>query len=80
MSKAGIIALLGLLGVFLPFFGIPTVIKITLGVALSVFIFILALLVREERRWLLRALKGDHQADAYTENGTASYGEKITEA
>lgn len=80
MSKAGIIALLGLFSAFLPFLGIPTMTKLVLAVVSGLIIFALALLAREERRWLIRAVKGDHQTDAYTENGREGYGEKVTQA
>lgn len=80
MSKAGLIALLGALIALMPFLGIPTGAKVTLTVAFGVVVLALGFLVREERRWLLRALSGDHQTDAYTENGAQGYAQKIPEA
>jgi len=80
MSKAGLISLIGLLSIFLPFIGIPMGAKTILAVVFGVLILILGFLVREERRWLVRALKGDHQTDAYTENGAHAYGQSINEA
>lgn len=75
MSKAGLIALLGLLTAFLPFVGIPNAAKTVVAVILGLLIFALGFLIREERRWLLRSLKGEHRTDAYTENGARGYGE-----
>lgn len=69
MSKAGLISLLGFLSALLPFVGIPLGVKTVLAVVFGVLILALGFLVREERRWLLRARNGDHQTDAYTENG-----------
>ena len=69
MSKAGFIVLLGVIAIFLPFLGIPTVAKTVVAVGSGVLVAVLGLLVREERRWLLRALKGDHRTDTYSENG-----------
>lgn len=79
MSKAGFIALLGLITIFMPFLGIPNDVKVTLTVGGGVLILILGFLVREERRWFLRALKGDHQTDAYTENGAHGYAQQVSE-
>jgi len=75
MSKGGLITLLGFLLALMPFLGIPSVVKITLAVIFGVAIMALGFLVREEKRWLLRALSGDHQADAYTENSARVGGE-----
>ncbi|MEK7613571.1 MAG: hypothetical protein AAB439_01680 [Patescibacteria group bacterium] len=80
MSKAGLIALLGFVLAVMPFLGIPTGAKTLLSVVGGLLILALGFLVREERRWLMRALKGDHQTDAYTENGAQGYGQKISEA
>ena len=80
MSKAGLISLLGFILAAMPFIGIPVAIKITLTVLFGLLVLALGFLVREERRWLLRALKGDHQTDAYTENGAQGYGQKISGA
>ena len=73
MSKAGIITFLGFLSALLPFLGIPSVFKSILFVVFGLLIMGLGFLVREERRWLMRAIKGDHKKDAYTENGTQQY-------
>jgi len=78
MSKAGLIALLGLLSAALPFIGIPMSVKTALAVVFGLLILGLGFLVREERRWLLRAFQGDRQTDAYTENGAHEYGESIS--
>jgi len=72
MSKAGLIALLGLLLALMPFLGIPLAVKTPLTVLFGIIILVLGFLVREERRWLLRALRGDHQTDAYSESGLAA--------
>ncbi|MFQ5540955.1 MAG: hypothetical protein ACE5F4_01780 [Candidatus Paceibacteria bacterium] len=79
MSKAALIAFLGLLSALLPFVGIPTIAKTALAVLFGIGILILGFLVHEERRWLLRALKGDHQTNAYTENGSHAYGKSTEE-
>lgn len=68
MSKGGLVTLLGFVLALLPFLGIPLAVKTALAVVSGVVIMALGVLVREERRWLMRALSGDHQADAYTEN------------
>lgn len=80
MSKAGIIVLLGLLTAFMPFIGIPLAVKTPLTIALGLLTLVLGFLVREERRWLLRALRGDRQPDAYTESGAEQYGKEIPDA
>ncbi|XKT74514.1 MAG: hypothetical protein ACJKTH_00230 [Patescibacteria group bacterium UBA2163] len=80
MSKAGLIILFGLILTFLPFLGVPLVFKTTLAVVLGIATMGLGFLVREERRWLVRALKGDFQTDAYTENGAQAYEQTTTEA
>lgn len=80
MSKAGLIALLGFLLALMPFIGIPLVAKTVLTVVFGILILLLGFLVREERRWLLKALQGDQHTDSYTENGTRGYGESISEA
>lgn len=83
MSKGGLITFLGFLLALMPFLGVPSAIKITLSVAFGVVIMTLGFLVREEKKWLLRALNGDTQADAYTENSarveTAGYATKVSE-
>lgn len=73
MSKAGVIVLLGLILAALPFLGIPTLGKTTIAVIGGVLVMALGLLVREERRALMRALSGERQTDAYTENGAQHY-------
>ena len=72
MSKAGLIALLGFLSAVLPFLGIPSTFKTWAAVAFGVLIVLLGFLVREEKKWIIRALNGDHQKDAYTENGISN--------
>ena len=72
MSKGSSILVLGALLAFLPFTGFPTGFKIICAVLLGLTVSVLGFLVREERRWLVRALAGEHKTDAYTENG-ASY-------
>ena len=68
MSKGGLITLLGFILLILPFLGIPTAIKIAFTVVFALVVMALGFLVREEKKWMLRALNGDSQADAYTEN------------
>ena len=77
MSKAGLIVLLGLLSALLPFVGIPTTTKTVLAVIFGLVILALGFLVREEKKWIIRALEGDHQTDAYTENGAREYGQNL---
>lgn len=69
MSKGGLITLLGFSLALLPFLGIPLVVKTVLAVVFGLLVMALGFLVREERQWLMRAIRGDHAADAYTENG-----------
>lgn len=76
MSKAGLIAFLGLFSALMPFLGIPTTAKTTLTVVFGLLILALGFLVREEKKWIIRALKGDHKTDAYTENGANAYEQK----
>lgn len=73
MSKGGLITILGFALAVLPFLGIPLVVKTGLAVVFGLLVMALGFLVREERRWLMRALSGDHEADAYTENGAREY-------
>lgn len=79
MSKGSALVLLGLLSAFLPFTGFVPAIKIGLAVIFGFLIMGLGFLVRQERLWLLRSLKGEHKTDAYTENG-APYAATRTEA
>ena len=71
--------LLGLIAVALPFIGIPAAAKTVLLIVVGVATMILGLLVREERRLLIRALSGD-TTDAYTENGSTHYAEAVEKA
>lgn len=73
MSKAGLIALLGFVIVTVPFLGIPTAAKAIVLFVSGLLVMVLAFLVREERRLLMRALTGDHSTDAYTENSAKGY-------
>jgi hypothetical protein len=73
MSKAGLIALLGFITLAVPFLGIPTAMKTIILAVSGVLVIVLAFLVREERRLLMRALGGDHTTDAYTENSAKGY-------
>lgn len=72
MSKAGAIVVLGFVAAFLPFTGFPSGVKTVFMVLAGLLIMALGFLVRQERIWLTRALKGTHKTDAYTESG-ASY-------
>lgn len=76
MSKGGLITVLGFVLAVLPFLGIPFVVKTALAVVAGIMVMALGFLVREERRWLMRAVRGDHEADAYTENGAREYAKK----
>lgn len=68
MSKGGLITIFGFLLALMPFVGIPLAAKTILAVLCGVLVMFLGILVREERRLLMRALQGDAEADAYTEN------------
>jgi hypothetical protein len=68
MSKGTIIILIGLFTAFLPFTGFPTNIKTVLAILFGLSIMALGFLAREERGWLVRAIKGGHSTDSYTEN------------
>ena len=73
MSKAGLITLLGFIIIVVPLLGIPTAAKTVIIFLSAAITMALALLVREERRLLMRALSGDHTTDAYTENSAKGY-------
>jgi hypothetical protein len=72
MSKAAAIVILGFIVAFLPFTGFPNDVKTVFAVLAGFLIMALGFLARQERIWLMRALKGTHKTDAYTESG-ASY-------
>jgi 16S rRNA (cytidine1402-2'-O)-methyltransferase len=72
MSKGAAIILLGFLLAFLPFTGFPAAVKMIVAVLMGLSVMAIGFLVRQERVWLTRALKGEHKTDAYTEN-SASY-------
>ncbi len=78
MSKASAIVVLGFLTAFLPYTGFPGVVKTTLAVLFGLSIMALGFLARQERRWLFRAISGEHKTDAYTENG-APYAPHVNE-
>lgn len=63
--------ILGFCAAFLPFTGFPGGIKMFLGALLGLLIMGIGFLIRQERIWLLRALKGEHKTDAYAEHGTS---------
>lgn len=69
MSKAVIVAILGLVVILIPIDGLPDRVSTILTVLAGIAIFILGLLMRVERLWLLRSLQGGHKTDAYAENG-----------
>lgn len=68
MSKAVLTTLIGIVLVFLPFLGLPSVVKTSIAVLAGAIIIVLGLLMRVERLWLLRALRGGHKTDTYAEN------------
>jgi hypothetical protein len=72
MSKGGLMTSLGLVIIAVPFLGMPSLAKTIILLVSGVLIAFLGILIREERRWLLRALSGDSETDAYTENGLPS--------
>lgn len=75
MSKAVIVAVLGIVVMLLPFDGLPEVVTTWLTVILGAAVTILGLLMRFERLWLIRAMRGGHKTDAYAENGIPERGE-----
>lgn len=76
MSKGGLVTLFGFVLLVTPFLGIPMLAKTIVTIIGAVIIMLLGVLMREERRWLMRAISGDHEYDAYTENGTREYAAK----
>ena len=68
MSKGAIIVVIGILVAFLPFTGFPTGVKTVLAIILGLGVAGVGFLVRQERIWLLRLLKGQHSTNAYSEN------------
>lgn len=68
MSKGGLITILGFLLALMPFLGIPLAVKTVLTVLFGALVMFLGVLVREERRLMMRALRGDTATDAYTES------------
>lgn len=73
MSKAGLTILLGFVVFIVPFLGIPTEAKVAVSALCGLTIIVLGVLMREERRLLMRALQGEHSTDAYTENSAQAY-------
>jgi len=62
------IIVLGVLIAFVPFTGFPDSFKTTLAIVFGLAIAALGFLVRQERLWLLRSLRGEHATDGYAEN------------
>ncbi len=79
MSKAGAIIILGFVAAFLPFTGFPSGVKTFFMVLAGLLIMALGFLVRQERKWLMRALSGTHKTDAYTESGASYASTEVTE-
>lgn len=69
MSKAVIVLVLGVLVALIPFDGLPERVSTLLTVLLGAAIAVLGLLMRFERLWLIRSMRGGHRTDAYSENG-----------
>lgn len=69
MSKAVIVAILGIIVAFIPIDGLPDRVSTIITVLAGVSIAVLGILMRFERLWLIRARLGGHTTDAYTENG-----------
>ena len=68
MSKAVLVAILGVIVTLLPLSGLPSAfIKIAV-MAIGVALLVLGLLMRAERLWMVRALSGGHKTDTYAEN------------
>lgn len=72
MSKAGIIIILGFLVAFLPFTGFPSAFETTLSILFGLAVMLLGFLVRQERLWLFRSMKGGSKSDGYAESRPSS--------
>lgn len=70
MSKSVIVAILGVLVTLIPIDGLPERVSTILTVCAGATIAMLGILMRYERLWLVRSLRGGHRTDAYSENGT----------
>lgn len=68
MSKGAAIILLGLFTVFLPFTGFPEGFKTVLAIIFGLLTMALGFLVKQEREWLIRDIRGKRSADTYAEN------------
>ena len=74
MSKAVLVVVLGFLVALLPFDGLPDTVTTTLTVLLGFVIAGLGVLMRFERLWLIRSMRGGHKTDAYAESGMKDKG------
>lgn len=72
MSKAVIVAILGIIVALIPIDGLPDRVSTIITVLAGVSIAVLGVLMRFERLWLIRARLGGHTTDAYAENGAPS--------
>ena len=68
MSKGSLIILLAFLITFLPFTGFPTGVKTVFAIVFGLMTMALGFLVRQERIWLLSAIKGESKTDAHPES------------
>jgi predicted tellurium resistance membrane protein TerC len=69
VSKAVIVAILGIIVAFVPIDGLPDRVSTIITVLAGLSIAVLGVLMRFERLWLIRARLGGHTTDAYAENG-----------
>lgn len=76
MSKAVIVAILGIVVALIPIDGLPDRISTVLTVLAGLSIAVLGVLMRFERLWLIRARLGGHSTDAYAENGAPHISEE----
>lgn len=70
MSKAVIVAVLGIIVALTPIDGLPDVVTTIITVLSGAVIAVLGVLMRYERLWLIRSRSGGHKTDAYVENGS----------
>jgi uncharacterized membrane protein YqgA involved in biofilm formation len=69
VSKAVIVAILGMVVALIPIDGLPDRASTIITVLAGLSIVVLGILMRFERLWLIRARLGGHTTDAYAENG-----------
>jgi predicted tellurium resistance membrane protein TerC len=73
VSKAVIVAILGIIVAFIPIDGLPDRVSTIITILAGLSIAVLGVLMRFERLWLIRARLGGHTTDAYAENGAPQH-------